>query len=162
MQATQTRPTRTPPPPPKSTVVKRYRLLAGMHAEYTDSGRKDAQGVPIMHEEVYFPGDPIETATNLMERNAPGKPPKFAMYDSEDSIVLNADSRVWDSSREPIEEFVKRMKAEGIGQPASKPKPELTALNEKELRALAADNEIDLSKCKTHADVMKTMQAAFA
>lgn len=156
MSATQTK---NAPVTPKT---RRYRLLAGLHVEHPPTGRKDSLGTPILDEIVYRPGDLLESAENLLERNAPGKPPKWALADMEDSVRLNADSRVWDSSRETLDQFVARMKTEGLGIPADRPKPELGALNEKELRALAAEYQIDVSKCKNHADVLKAMQNALA
>lgn len=155
MSATQTKPAPTTAPP----TVRRYRLLAGLHVEHPPTGRKDSLGTPILDEIVYRPGDILETAEDMLQRNAPGKPAKFALADMEDSVRLSPDSRVWDSSRETIEQFVQRMKTEGMV--AERPKPELTALTEKELRALAADYEIAIPKdAKTRDDILKVLQAA--
>lgn len=124
-------------------------------------------------ERKWFPGDVIETDVDLLSpaynvpiaNGLPTKPPKFALVDSE-PVILSENSRVWDSTKETLDQFVSRMRAESeIPDPLpNAANPELQAklarMNEKDLRAWAAEQEIDLSKAKGKDDVAKICLAA--
>jgi hypothetical protein len=173
---------RTPIKPASQAVptkARRYRLLRGQHIEtvmiQAEPGAHEGgnirrvggkllivgeDGVPLCEERVFRPGEIIETQIDLMRYNASDKPPKFGFADEPGAVQLTETSRVWDSAKETLEQFVARCKAED-GEPQKPPqRQDLAKMSEKELRTFAASMEIDVSKAKTREDLLKIVQAA--
>lgn len=111
--------------------VRKYKVLAGRHVE---NDKRFYKGGPN--------GDIFESDKNILKFNVKGFPPKFALVSAlvEEAITPQAE----ENSPEPdgSEELDK----------------DLLAMTLDELRAFAAEGEIDIKGLKTKDDIVRRIQ----
>ncbi len=131
--------------------MARYRLLAGKHAqkeENPQTGQKENK--------IYKRGDVFESKHDLLKFNAgPGAMKFEKVEDTQPAKAAGTTRPPATPSREAVH---------GTPEPPPRNMNEFLAaldkMSEKDLRALAAEEEIDLKGAKTKDDILKAIRTA--
>lgn len=143
-------------------IRQKFAVTRGCHVDNDPSGRKQPDGRPV--EVMYKAGDVVESEIDLVERFGD----KFQRVEENPRYVP--------AEPETAEQIEARIKADQARLAAMRQAPNpnavadaaragfkgdtLDKMSDKELRSLAGDEEIDVSKCKTRDDLLKTIRAA--
>lgn len=132
--------------------MAKYKLIAGGHVQDDPGGKKDERTGRVVDCR-FGPGDIVESKDNL----AALWPEKFQPVFSEG--VSGLDRQMGESARQ----YAKRLQV--MAQQAAKDADEeltsdtLENMTDKELKAYADENEINIGTAKTRADMLKILRA---
>lgn len=125
----------------------KYRLEVGTHAENTGF-QSDGNGNSFPQPVVYRQGDYFESPDPLLVERF-GADKFTRLPDNFDVAAARQGATV--TTTQTVQPNVPQTMT---------PISDLSTWNEKDLRAYAADEEIDVSKCKTKAELVKVLQQA--
>lgn len=151
----------------------KFRLVHGLYIqneigpdgkvyEHTYRARRDYNTNEFKADPPDYSNDIIESDQRLDKRFNLGGHIKFELLIAD---TTSANQRVWDSTKETLEQFVTRMEKEsntGQRQPAGTVDliGTVREMTIDELRQWAAQEEIDLRGAKTKAEMMKIVEQA--
>lgn len=160
-------------------IKQKFRVVRGRHIETTvmkdekGAPMRDAQGAFRDKKIMYGPGcsagDVFESTTDYAgpQFNGQGMSPKFIRVEAPQPINANELRRRIEEDQRRLQE----LEAEAKQKPAAEVKPPSPPQNkgeaerayrklpEDELRRIAEELEVDVSKCKTKDDLIKTLLA---
>lgn len=134
--------------------MARYRLLAGKHAQKEENPETKQKEVKI-----YKRGDVFESKHDLLKFNAGPGAMKFEKVDDQENQPRRARTESASQTQQQHHTSVETP----AGKPPRNQQEFVTALekmNEKDLRSLAAEEEIDLKGAKTKDDIVKAIKVA--
>jgi hypothetical protein len=132
--------------------MARYRLLAGKHAQKEENPETKHKEVKI-----YKRGDVFESKHDLLKFNAGPGAMKFEKVEESENQPRRART---ESPPPPPPHTVVETPAGKAPRNQQEFVAALEKMNEKDLRALAAEEEIDLKGAKTKDDIVKAIRSA--
>lgn len=133
-------------------VIGRFRLEVSLHIQdEVIRDKKDPTKFTRGGEITYMAGDVFDSTSDLETMNGPGMAPKF--------VKVNLTTQLKGGTRKgnQLPEFKKAVDESRREAPGE---DTFQSMTEAELRAVAADDEIDLKGAKTKEDIIKVLVSA--